>query len=159
MFKKIQAVVIFVGLLVLVMYYYTDSQGLTIREIFRIDTSIVRIGDVPIDVEIANDSASRTKGLSGRDSMSPIQGLLFVFDESDYYGVWMKDMNFPIDVIWIDEDFKVVGITEALLPESYPQVFEPPVPIRYFIETARYFPESFGIKVGDEVVVPENLLK
>lgn len=158
MWKKLKVPIMLAALVVLSLYYYADSQGLTVKELFVSTHPVVKVGGVPIQVEVASTPAERTRGLSGRESLEPVEGLLFVFDESKYHGIWMKEMRFPIDVIWVNEDFKVVGITEGLLPESYPKVFEPPEPARYVIETARYFSESFGIEVGDTVEIPKQFI-
>ena len=148
-----------VAIIMLGTYYYADTQGLTVGQLFNLSNPVVRIGGIAIDVEVADTRTERIQGLSGRGSIEPIQGLLFIFDESDYHGVWMKDMNFPIDLIWINEDFEVIAITEGVLPESYPNIYEPPTPVLYLIETARYFSESFGIRVGDTVKIPKKFLE
>ena len=44
------------------------------------------------------------KGLSGRDNLADDEGMFFVFEKSDIYPFWMKDMKFAIDIIWIMED-------------------------------------------------------
>jgi hypothetical protein len=160
MWKKIQVPVMLLALLVVGAYYYANTHGLTIRELFYSSPySVVHIGDVPLNVEVADTPEKRTQGLSGRDSIKPIQGMLFVFDRPDYYGFWMKDMQFPIDIIWISADLKVVGITTGLLPSSYPKTYEPPEPILYALETPRYFSESFGIKTGDSVEIPKKYIR
>ncbi len=70
-------------------------------------------------VEIANNPEDRERGLSGRDSLALNKGMLFVFPEPDNYSFWMKDMNFSLDFIWINND-KIVEITENVKPEDYP---------------------------------------
>ena len=86
------------------------------------------------DLEFANNQKEREKGLSGRDSLPDDHGLFFVFDQPDYYGFWMKEMKFPIDIVWFDKNKKVVGITRNLTPESYPKIFYPPQKIKYALE-------------------------
>lgn len=159
MFTKLQVPILLVAIIALGVWYYTDTRDVTVKELFFPARSVVKVGDVPIRVGVATTSEQRAHGLSGRESLEPLEGLLFVFDEVDYHGIWMKDMRFPIDVIWISEDMRVVGITEGLLPESYPEVFEPPEPVKYVLETARYYSESFDIEVGDTVEIPEELLR
>lgn len=77
----------------------------------------VLIKDLNIDAEVANTADSKKKGLSGRSSMEIARGMLFVFDKSSNYTFWMKDMKFLIDIIWIDENKKVVHIVENASPE------------------------------------------
>lgn len=119
---------------------------------------IVHIGNVPIRVEVANTDSARAKGLGGRDSLGATNGMLFIFDKSDYYQIWMKDMKIPIDVIWIDESLTVVDITRNLRPETFPQTFEPRSPVRFVIETNFNYAESFGIDIGDKVTLPKSLI-
>ena len=53
---------------------------------------------------------SRINALLRRNKLKEDEGMLFVFDHSDKYSFWMKDMNFPIDIIWIGEDLQIVFI-------------------------------------------------
>lgn len=122
------------------------------------DGPVVHVGNVPIRVEVADTDASRAKGLGGRDTLDATSGMLFIFDRSDYHQIWMKDMRISIDVIWVDDRFKVVDIIRGLRPDTYPQTFEPLVPARFAIETNVHYAESFGIKVGDTVTLPVELI-
>lgn len=100
------------------------------------EKTLLRIGMATISVEIADTQAEQTQGLSGRASLGANEGVLFVFDKSDYYGFWMKDMLFPIDIIWIDEHMRVIGTTKNISPDTYPNVFYPPAPSQFVLETA-----------------------
>src|SRR6185369_7191082 len=77
-----------------------------------------------IKVELATMRAEQEKGLSGRSSLAPDEGMLFVFS-GGAPRFWMKDMNFPIDMIWIGEDLRVVYIKKDARPESYPETYGP----------------------------------
>ena len=90
--------------------------------------------DIEFVVEIVDTLELRAQGLSFREVLSPNAGMLFVFSGSDKHGFWMKDMLFPIDIIWFDNEFVVVDVKENLSPESYPQVFKPRVPARFALE-------------------------
>ncbi|MEK7584928.1 MAG: DUF192 domain-containing protein [Patescibacteria group bacterium] len=107
-----------------------------------------------LKLELADTDTTRTKGLSGRASLPSDTGLLFVFDRAGTYGFWMKEMNFPIDIVWINEAKQVVGITKNLTPESYPQVFYPPEPIKSALEINAGAAEKLGIKKGDQLSWP-----
>jgi hypothetical protein len=67
-------------------------------------------------LEVADTDASRMHGLSGRESLEPNAGMLFVFGHRGIYPFWMKGMKFPLDIVWID-DGKVVDV-ETLEPPS-----------------------------------------
>ena len=73
------------------------------------DAKIKLAGQV-IQVDIASNESTRQLGLGGRQAMQENQGMWFVFDQSRIYTFWMKDMQFPIDIIWINSG-KVVDIT------------------------------------------------
>ncbi len=124
----------------------------------------VVIRDVGIDVVVADTEKTRERGLSGLASIPSRAGLLMVFDTSDYYGIWMKDMQFPIDVIWIDDTLHVVDTSEVLKPEDFPEVYEPSRPARMALEVNAQFVATYKIEIGDEVrlaehLVPEDLKK
>ena len=107
------------------------------------------IGDATITVEKADTEAARERGLSGRASLAPDTGMLFVFEYSQIRGFWMKDMRFPIDIVWADETGKVVTIAENLSPDSYPQTFYPTSSALYVLEVPAGFVKAHGIAVGD----------
>ena len=138
-------------------YAYAQQSGVSFSEFFLSSENVIKVGGVPMRVDVANTAESRQLGLSGRQDIGSVVGLLMVFDEPGYHGIWMKGMRFPIDVIWISEDFRVVGITRNLTPESYPKIFEPPEPIRYVLETNISFADVYGISTGDTADIPESL--
>lgn len=148
-------VVVFVPLYIL--YVYQTDAPLIPGSIYERSLT-VHIGTVPVRVEIADTPALRMRGLSGRDSLDAAGGMLFIFDESDYHRVWMRDMRFSIDVIWIGENLQVVDITRRLTPDTYPRQFEPSTPARFALEVNAQFAESFGISVGDAVELPRALI-
>lgn len=76
----------------------------------------VRIGNTVFDVEIASTSLSRARGLSFRPSLEENQGMLFTFSTGTVQTFWMKDMNFPLDMIWISGN-TVVGFAENAVPQ------------------------------------------
>jgi len=108
----------------------------------------LQIGQNKIEIEIADDADKRTRGLSGRANLAQNHGLLFIFDTFGNYGFWMKEMNFPIDVIWIDENWRVADISKNASPESYPQVFLPSRPIKYVLEVNAGWSEKNNLKIG-----------
>ncbi len=114
----------------------------------------LQIGTTEITIEIANTEASRQKGLSGRKSLPPDQGLLFVFPQPGTYSFWMKDMNFALDFLWI-ADHKIVEISENVPPpaktNNQPQIITPKGNIDQVLELNAGFAHDHGIKIGDVV--------
>jgi len=98
------------------------------------NTVILQLGSVSVRANIADSRPELEKGLSGIASLPANTGLWFVFDTSDYHGIWMKDMKFAIDIAWIDDQYRIVHTQHNVAPETYPTVFRPPVPARYVLE-------------------------
>lgn len=108
-----------------------------------------------IEVEVADTKASRERGLSGKQKMGDDEGLLFVFDAPGRYGFWMKDMNFALDIIWINQNGVVVAIERGVTPESYPQTFINDAEASYVLEINAGLAEKFGLYLGSKVKITE----
>lgn len=112
--------------------------------------TILKIGAGELQVEVADTDAERILGLSGRNELPRDQGMLFVFPTSDRHGIWMKEMNFPIDVIWLDEEMRVVHIEREVRPETFPYVFYPTMSAKYVLEVANTRSFDLGIDIGTQ---------
>jgi hypothetical protein len=119
----------------------------------------IRIERTPIAVDIADTLDERIEGLSGRESLGESEGLLFIFEASGRHGIWMKDMNFPIDIIWVGDDLTVVDIKRNATPESFPTVFYPREDARYVVEVNALFTEIHDIQIGGQVTIPQSVLE
>jgi uncharacterized membrane protein (UPF0127 family) len=118
---------------------------------------VVQIGGNKIDVEIAKSSAARIAGLSWRKSLDENSGMLFALGTPNYYAFWMKDMLFPIDIIWIADD-QVVDISKNLpVPQgNNPPSYSPAEPANYVLEVNAGYADRYGIKIGDKVQMEIN---
>ena len=113
------------------------------------DTKILKVNNVSIKSEIAVTPSERKLGLSHRKLLKKGRGLLFIFEEEGYHSFWMKDMNFSIDILWIDAKKKIVHIEHSISPKSFPKSFSSKTKSQYVLEIpARYSSEN-NIKVGD----------
>ena len=112
----------------------------------------VEINNIVIPVELANIPEKYIQGLS--DSEELIGGMLFLFDERQVRNFWMKNMNFPIDIIWIDNG-KIVNISKNLLPEGEkPQkTYNSIYPVNYVLEVIAGFCDENNILIGDNVKI------
>lgn len=115
------------------------------------DIKIVQIGSANIKVELALTEAEQIQGLSGRTSLTSDTGMLFVFAKPAYWGIWMKDMNFPIDVLWITDNLKVNYVVGNMTPKSYPKAYKPITPARYVLELPAGTVEKYKIAEGQSV--------
>lgn len=112
---------------------------------------VVKLAEQQIKVDLAITDAEHNQGLSGRAFLKEDEGMLFIFKASGKYGFWMKDMLFPIDIIWIDADLKVVYIKKDARPELYPEVYSSDKSAKYILEVVSGFSEKNNLKVGDTV--------
>lgn len=119
------------------------------------------LGGEEFDAFLADTPAERERGLSGRKSLGKNESMLFVFEKEDVRpSFWMKDMQFAIDIIWID-DGKVVQITENAqpagpgTPDGQIPLFLPKESVDFALEVKAGEAEARGISVGDGVELPE----
>ncbi len=100
------------------------------------------------DIEYAKTASQQETGLSYRQCFPENGALLFLYPTDDKFGIWMKGMHFPIDVIWLDKDKKVVTIEKSMEPSSYPKIFYPDQNARYVIELNKGTADGLKAKVG-----------
>ena len=111
--------------------------------------AVLQLNKTIIKAEIARTSAQRAQGLSGRRALGTDEGMLFVFPQDTAPGFWMKEMNFAIDIVWLDSSGAIVEINKNLNPDSFPQLFYPPRPIRYVLELPAGLTDKLQLKTGD----------
>jgi uncharacterized protein len=107
---------------------------------------------------IASTDEQRIKGLSGLEKLNENEGMLFMFDEPSRPGFWMNEMNFPIDIIWLDSNGKVVHIEKNLEPCAIFMtcpVYESQLDSLYVIELRSGFTNEHSIKNG--TIIDVNL--
>ena len=113
-------------------------------------STALRGGTVHLDV--ADTPQARTQGLSGVTKLRSDEGLLFDFETDGKWGIWMKDMKIPIDILWLDKKGRVVYIVRDAQPElSTKKTFTPNEPARYVIELNAGAAERYMVRVGDIV--------
>jgi len=129
-----------------------------------------------LSVLLADTELKRIRGLSGRSDIGA-DGMLFLFPREDFHGIWMKEMMFPLDILWLaDADrrglktqinadkeisvhqrdnpresavFRVVDIKENVAPETFPEVSYPREKAQYALEVNAGFAEANRVAIGD----------
>ncbi len=104
-----------------------------------------------ISLEIARTDAEQMRGLMYREGIGENEGMLFVFERERRYEFWMKNVKFPIDMLWLDSGFKVVHIERGVPPcsaEPCPR-YAPTNPGKYVLELKANLTRKRGIAVGD----------
>jgi len=109
----------------------------------------LRVGSKSFSLEVADTPQAQTLGLSNRNSMPADHGMLFVFSGvPQKQCFWMRDMDFPLDIIWVGTYKQVVHIEQNVSPNTYPQSFCPSDPAQYVIELNAGAVKSAGIHDG-----------
>lgn len=111
----------------------------------------IELAGITLAVDVVNTKSGKEQGLSGRKSILNDEGMLFYFSSPSVNNFWMKDMNFPLDIIWISQENRVIHIEKNLLPGSYPQTFGPNENSKYVLEVNGGFSTKNNLNVGDEV--------
>jgi uncharacterized membrane protein (UPF0127 family) len=111
-----------------------------------------------VQVRIAANEAQRYTGLSDTESLGPDEGMLFVHDEEDTHTYVMRDMDFALDIIFIDANGTITTIRHADPPpegESYSERYSGRG--RYVLEVNRGWANRTGVSVGDTVELPAGV--
>jgi len=105
-----------------------------------------------VSVEIADDYAERQTGLMFREELEKDSGMLFVFDKEEFHSFWMKNTLIALDIIWIDENLKIVDIQYAFPCVEEPcKVYTPKEKAKYVLEVKFGFVKENGIYIGDRI--------
>lgn len=144
---KNSIVVILISLVVLALglFFLLEREAIPAR-------STVTINDTIFFVDVVDTPELRAQGLSGRETLAKGEGMLFIFEEEAERGFWMKEMNFSLDIVWLDRDRVVVEITKNATPESFPEIFRPERPAQYVLEINAGESDKKEIKVGDQAI-------
>ncbi len=121
------------------------------------ESAVVHIGNASYTVDLAVLPDERQQGLSGREHMAQDEGMLFVFEEERQLYFWMKEMRFPLDIIWIDSQCRLLEVAaEVPMPppnasnEEIPRA-QSPSPARYVLEVHAGEAARNGLQPGDPV--------
>jgi uncharacterized membrane protein (UPF0127 family) len=109
------------------------------------------IDGTPFRIHLLTTEFQRVKGLSGTQSLEPNEGMFFAFEKDGEWGIWMKDMLFSIDILWISKDGKVVKLMRDVSPDTYPTVFTNDAPARYVLELKSGATDAYNIEEGSVV--------
>jgi uncharacterized membrane protein (UPF0127 family) len=93
------------------------------------------VDGVGIWVCVANSPSEHARGLSETRYIPRNWGMLFVFKDYSHHRFWMKDMNYPIDIVWLNDSLQPVEVARNATPESYPGLFVPKYANRFVLET------------------------
>ncbi len=123
---------------------------------FALNQSYIRVflpGGRAITAELAVSPEQRQTGLMFRDKINPDQGMLFLFEREGRHSFWMKNMQFAIDILWLDRDKRIVHIEKSVPPcesENCPS-YAPETPALYVLELAAGCAELYDLKLYQRI--------
>jgi uncharacterized membrane protein (UPF0127 family) len=100
-------------------------------------------------LENAVTPAIQEKGLSGRSGLAKGTGMIFSYENPTEHCMWMKDMKFNIDIVWLDANKRITSIVSNLNPTTYPQKYC--AISKYVVELASGEARANGLRVGQIV--------
>ena len=106
-----------------------------------------------IPVEVADTLKKRSLGLGKRTFLKKGWGMLFVFEKRKPHRFWMKDMQFPLDIIWLD-NHRIVHIIHNAKPvnsRDEPEIMTSPVPVNFVLEIAAGRAAKLRLKTGQRM--------
>lgn len=110
---------------------------------------IVKIGSAVFRADVAKTDDQRYRGLSGRSELADDRAMLLVFNDDQHWEIVMRNMRFPIDIIWLNEKKQVVHIESNVQPDAEPyNIYRPKTPARYVLEVAAGQAKKSAIAVG-----------
>ncbi|MCX7554250.1 DUF192 domain-containing protein [Marinicella sp. S1101] len=117
----------------------------------------VTLKDQTFLVELADDAQSRAMGLMYRKEMADSEGMLFIFPDSKPRAFWMKNTLIPLDILYFDQNRRLVSISENTPPckntstrcPNYPSA----KPAKYVLEINAGLSQDYGFTTGDELII------
>lgn len=120
-------------------------------------TTQVWINAAMYTVQLANNEAERTRGLSGVEDLGMNGGLLMQFPEDSECGIWMQDMLIPLDIVWLNQDKTVIFLKKNVSPDlGTSTVMRPKEPCRYVLELPAGSIDKAGIRSGHQATFTVN---
>ncbi len=104
-----------------------------------------------LETEVMVSDEDRQMGLMFRPSLPLDHGMLFIFEQPDFHGIWMKNCKFPIDIVWLDAEAKVVHVAPKVPPCTAKQ--DKDCPVYYPISRASYVVELNAGQAAKEKAV------
>jgi uncharacterized membrane protein (UPF0127 family) len=107
-----------------------------------------------VTAELALSVEQRSRGLMFRDGIAADKGMLFIFEEEATHSFWMKNVKFPIDILWLDREKRIVHMAKQVPPckKDPCPTYTPVRPAVYVLELSAGKSDDMGLKPGDRLV-------
>ncbi|MCK0143843.1 DUF192 domain-containing protein [Aliiroseovarius sp. F20344] len=110
-------------------------------------------GQAAFTIEVADDPRERAKGLMFREALPTTHGMLFLFEQPQQVGFWMKDTLIPLDMIFVQEDGTVSRVHHNAIPHDT-TLIDGGAGVRAVLEVNGGIAARFGIDEGSELQHP-----
>ncbi|WP_035916859.1 DUF192 domain-containing protein [Flavimarina sp. Hel_I_48] len=110
---------------------------------------------IPLDIEFAETDYETATGLMYRDAIEENQGMLFLFSSPSIHTFYMKNTEFPLDIIYITADKKIATIAADAKPFNE-ESLSSEVPVQYVLEVNGGLAKTWNVKVGDSISWARN---
>lgn len=124
----------------------------------ELDVAFVTLSGETLEVLLPKTLGERYRGLGGRESIAPYDGMLFVYDTPGLHGIVMRDMNFPIDIVWLYQG-RVVDMALRVKPEFVAEadltIHRPNTDATLVLELPAGWIEVHGLEMGDELTIQD----
>jgi len=145
---------IFINTIVIICFvFFPIKEKIIAEEIKFAHALVTTTSGIEIPVEIADTHGKRRLGLGNRSFLKKNWGMLFIFDKRKTHRFWMKNMKFPLDIIWLD-NHRIVYILKNVKPAKFgelPEILEPLVPANFVLEIAAGRSTELSLKQGDHL--------
>ncbi len=104
-------------------------------------------------VEIMRTDAQRKKGLMGREGLADHEGMIFLFEQPGPLSFWMKNMKFPIDMVFIDQHKKIMNVARDVPPckQDPCALYKSNGDGQYVLEIDAGLSDKYGFEPGDSI--------
>jgi hypothetical protein len=134
---------ILASLIIILIYSFARAEGKSEKVCFR---------DVCVKAQAVSSALEKQIGLMFRKSLGDGSGMLFINDHEGIYPFWMKNMRFPLDIIWIGKDKRVSFIAKNVPPCGDDcKTIVPDKSARYILEVNAGFADKYQVKIGERI--------
>jgi uncharacterized membrane protein (UPF0127 family) len=121
----------------------------TLYVIFYHGKTELKTPNTTYNLEVVTSEAQLEKGLGDRNALGTDDGMLFIFNKPAVECIWMKDMRFPLDIVWLSTSKQVLHIESNVSQNTYPKTYCPDVNAQYVIELNAGQAKRAGINLGE----------
>lgn len=152
--KKSNRSIFFISFLAIIIFI---AMGLRLSDFLNERTVTIKIAGIGYEFVVPTSEKMRIRGLSYRDSMGPYEGMYFIFDRVGINRMVMREMRFPLDMVWLNGS-TITDLAENLAPEpGRPEkeltIYSNKTPGTGVMELPAGFIKKYGLKVGDKVEI------